>query len=641
MSVKLRICHTIICLFLQIYLSAQDKNENYITAPIPDSLKKDADAVCRLDEHEFEIISPGKIFERERHIYTILNSNADKYSSYNTHYNKLTTINSVNGYLYNEVGKELKHFKKKDMYDVARDGEAFVSDDRMKSGSFTYTSYPFTVEYEEEDEDADALSLRGWYPPRSDKTSLLLSRYILIAPKEYKVRYKLMNSNIKPVITEKKDKIIYTWEVRNMPVIPDEPYAISRKSYDPYVLVGPSDFEIEGYKGNMAEWKDYGRFYASLQKGRDVLPDDLKQKVHLMTDGVTDAYRKIAILYDYLQKNTHYVLIQFGIGGLQTYDAAYVAKNKYGDCKALSNFMISLLKEAGIKGNPVIIYGDENEPEFVADFPSHQFNHVICCVPLNKDTVWLECTSQHLPAGYLGVFTANRFGLFVDENGGTLVHTPAYLLNDNITISTIKADLDAEGNLRLKSEARYKALSYDPVSDLLHHYSPDQQLNYLKRVFNLPTYTVNSFRFTEDYSARLPIIRESLDISVTNYAQITGRRLFVYPNILNRSTVKLEDIRDRKLDIEFKEESREMDSIEINIPQGYQVESQPKDLQLQKKYGRYQTHSEVNSDKIIYYRLFEQYRGRFPASQYEEVQNFYNDIYRADHAQIVFVKKSN
>ena len=72
---------------------------------------------------------------------------------------------------------------------------------------------------------------------------------------------------------------------------------------------------------------------------------------------ITDPQTKVAVLYNYLQQNTHYVGIQLGIGGWQTYDAAYVATKKYGDCKALSNFMISLLKEAGIKGHAVVIKG--------------------------------------------------------------------------------------------------------------------------------------------------------------------------------------------------------------------------------------------------------------------------------------------
>jgi hypothetical protein len=171
---------------------------------------------------------------------------------------------------------------------------------------------------------------------------------------------------------------------------------------------------------------------------------------------------------------------------------------KYGDCKALSNFMVSL-KEAGIKGYAVVIRGGPERKDFVKDFTHDPFNHIICCVPLGKDTIWLECTSQSLPPGYLSEFTANRYGLFIDDNGGRLVHTPAYLLSDNIQLRKISAILDNEGNLKLECETAYKAFCQDDVESVIHGISKEDQLTRLKSEFNLPTYDVVSFDYKEDF----------------------------------------------------------------------------------------------------------------------------------------------
>lgn len=640
MSAKLSVCLAGFFILLQNYMYAQEKAENIIKQEIPDSLTKGADAICRLDQTEVEVESPGKIIVRERHTYTILDEQAEDLSKFFASYDNLSAIHYANGTLFNAQGKEIRHFKKKDMSDFTNEGAAFVSDERVKVSALTYNNYPYTVDFESENEIASTYYIPRWEPPRSEKMSLVVSRYILTIPAGYKIRLKLINADIKPVVVEKNNKITYTWEIRNLPVVPDEPFAVSSEFYDPVMLVGPTDFELAGYKGNLSDWQDYGKFYYSLYKGRDVLPDELKQEVHKLTDHIQDPYKKIAVLYNYLQNNSHYVLIMFGIGGLQPYDATYVAKNKYGDCKALSNFMVSLLKEAGIKGYPVAIWGGEEEREFITDFPSHQSNHMICVVPLEKDTVWLECTSQSLPPGYLSAFTANRYGLLFNEKGGNLVHTPAYLLNDNTSIRKLSATLDPEGNLQIKSETSYKALSYDHIQSLIHDNSKEMQLDYLKKNLNLPTYTVNTFNYSEDNTSRLPVIRETLDITVSGYAHVTGKRIFIGPDILRRSTIKFPEDKERKLDLQFKKEFREVDSVEIIIPADYTVESRPADLSLETQYGRYQTHLLVNGNKIQYYRSFDHLSGRFPANQYLAVREFYNRIYEADHAQIVFVRKN-
>jgi Domain of Unknown Function with PDB structure (DUF3857)/Transglutaminase-like superfamily len=624
--------------------SALASGQKYSALAIPDALKENAIAVVRLDETEWEIKSAGEATSRHHVVYTILNESGDHYATYYSYYNKKShLINSINAYLYDESGKEIRHYKKKDMDDLPyQDGISFVNDDRIKIGKFSYNRYPYTVEYEEEDDLNGFIGIGGWTPQYFFNSSVESSKYTIITPKNYIFSYRMQNSKIEPSELEiyRGNKKSFTWQIQNLPAYEEMPFSADYAIYAPRLLVSLGEIDIEGYKGNMTTWDEFGKFYGSLQKSRDILPEETKQKVHELTKGLTDPRAKVAVLYSYLQQNSHYVNVSLGIGGWQASEASYVATNKYGDCKALSNFMVSILKEAGIKANAVVIKGGEWTEDFITDFTYDPFNHVICCVPLEKDTIWLECTDQFLPPGYLSYFTSNRYGLLVEDNGGKLVHTPAYLLPDNIRVRSISAKLDLDGNLNMNSRTSYKAFCQDRIEKMIHHNSKEELLKILKSRYSLPTYDVLSFDYKEDYSKRLPVINEFIQINVKDYAQVSGKRIFINPNILSRSDIKLTEDNDRRLDVSFKDEYRYVDTIQISIPQGYEMESKSTDMVLESKYGKYENKLVVTGDKIIYYREQVQYSGRFSAREYRDVVKFYNGMYDGDHKTIVLVKRN-
>jgi hypothetical protein len=218
-------------------LRAQD----FSVSLIPDSLKKNADAVARLEEKIYEIKSPGKAIEHERHVFTILSEAGDHIARYKTGYDKFTSINSISCKLYNEKGKMLKHVKKSDMEDVSGTGdESLMTDTRYKINDFYYRSYPYTVDYEEEDEINGILNIDDWQPQGPTEFSVQVNRYVIIAPKNYNLRYKAVNCSIQPVITETADKKIYTWEIKNLPARIDEPLADYSSSLGPFVMIAPS-----------------------------------------------------------------------------------------------------------------------------------------------------------------------------------------------------------------------------------------------------------------------------------------------------------------------------------------------------------------------------------------------------------------
>ena len=626
----------LIVLALPMSLSAQLYNVQLI----PDSLKKNANMVKRFDEITIEIRSPGKAIMREHYVYTILDESGSRFAKYTSSYDKFVGINTISGILYDAAGKEIKRIKKKDMQDISgSDEETLMTDRRYKHNDFYFNTYPYTTEYEEEDEINGIRGFPDFDPLNAPGVSVEISRYVIIAPKDYEVRYKPFNCSITPDIKETGDKKIYTWEMKNLPAKPNEVMAPLWSDLVPFVKMAPSDFEADGYKGNMSTWENYGKFINQLLSGREELPDDIKKKAHELTDNLKTPKEKIAALYDFLQKNTRYISIQLGIGGWQPFPANYVAAKRYGDCKALSNYMVSLLKEVGITAKYVEIWSGEDAPELVEDFPCSQSNHVVSCVPLGKDTIWLECTSQTESPGYMGSFTGGRKAILIDEGGGHIVRTPSYSASNNLQCRVVNAEINSDGNLDADVNTVYTGISQELPHALMNELSGEEREKYLNNLFNLATYKVDKSRY-EEQKGMLPEMKEYLHILSPNYATVSGKRIFMLPNLFDKFSTRLSDDPDRKYDFVCSKAYRDIDSISIKIPEGYQPESIPKDVQIDSRFGKYNASVKVLPDRIIYYRSFERQLGRYPPSDFSNLVRFYEQVFKSDHTKLVLVKQS-
>lgn len=629
--------------FLFSFFSAvtlvQANNGDYAVSNIPASLLVNANAVVRLEQMDFNLINDGEAVYQTILAVTILNENGDRYSGFFDYYNSFRDIRSVEGNLYDASGKKIRSLKKKDIQDLSGVSEiSLMEHNRIKQHNFYYKVYPYTVEYIVEVKQNGTMFYPDWNPQGAEYVAVQKSIFSIAGPQAYEFRHQAYNYDGKPTVKSEKGKNIYTWQIENLPAFVKEPYAPSVSSFVPTVLVGPTAFEMEKYKGNMKSWKDFGLFMYQLISNRDQLPDNVKAKVHQLVDGLNNTEEKVKVLYNYLQTNSRYISIQLGIGGWQPFEAKFVAEKKYGDCKALTNFMLALLKEAGIKSDYALIYAGDGNEFMYKDFPSSQFNHAILCVPMQKDSIWLECTSQDVAAGYMGSFTGNRYALLVNEKGGHLVRTPSYAAQDNQQIRVINATLLPDATLQIKTKNIYTGLQQDDIHSMISSLSKDKVKEYLHDNFNLTTYDINNFDYKVQ-KERIPAIQETLDMTVYNYATITGKRLFITPNILTRSGSRPQANDKRKYDVYLSMPYVDIDSVTIAIPTGYKTESVPKDISLQSTFGSYSVSYKVLADKIIYYRKMQLDSGVYPAATYNELVNFYQSVYQSDRTRIVLVKE--
>jgi transglutaminase-like putative cysteine protease len=611
----------------------------YPVSSIAEELKKDVNVVFREDIMIFKIISKNKASHYVHRVITILNPKGKQYASEEVGYDKLRKIKDFNATVYDADGKQIKRLKNNEIYDQSS-FDGLYSDDRLKSIDLSQGQYPYTVEIEYEVEYKFLFYIPSFVVVPAEKISVEHSLYSLQYPKILAPRYTVSNITIEPKkekTTEGLESLI--WEFRNIKPIKFEPHSLIR---DALMLISaaPSAFEYDNYSGVMDTWNSYGLWIASLNKGRNVLPESTKLKARQLTEKLKIPEEKIKALYEYLQSKTRYVSIQLGIGGYQPFEASVVDETGYGDCKALSNYMVALLESIGIKANYVLINAGGNAGELKVDFPSTQFNHVIVAVPNGADTLWLECTSQINPFGYQGKFTGDRKALLITDHGGKIVNTTQYTAHENLQSRIADVFVQPTGDAKATVKTIYTGLEYENDNlDFILNDQYDDQKKWIQNNTDIPSFDINTFSLSNQ-KAKIPSAVVNLDLTLKRYATVSGKRLFITPNLMNRSTYIPEKTESRKSSVVTRVAYTHIDSIRYHIPEEIYPEFLPQPIKLTTRFGDYESSFKIENGSLLYVRKVKRNKGTFPPETYSELVDFYKSISKADQTKLVFLNKT-
>ena len=603
----------------------------------PDLTKK-ANAIIESEETVFTVNSIGSGTLHVKTKITILNENGLSKAKLYIAYDKLRKVDNIEGTSYDANGKKIKSLRNKDIKDVSAISDfSLFEDNRVKIADLSHTSYPFTVEFEHKVTSTNMLFYPVWYPQDEEALSVGKSVFTVVMPSGMKLRYLEERIPGKVNITKTGVQDLYTWQVSNLTPVSRENYGPSLVELVPAVRTAPSDFEVEGYKGNMDTWQSFGEWYNKLNAGRDALPEETVKKLQdLVANSKTDR-EKVELIYAYLQNKTRYVSIQLGIGGWQPFEAGFVDSKGYGDCKALTNYTQAMLKAVGIESYHALIKAGDDARDLSVEFPSSQFNHVILNVPLESDTLWLECTSQTEAAGYSGSFTGNRHALLVTPEGGKIVKTPHYSATDNAQKRKIVVKLDESGNGTAHVNTIYTGLQQDARGQVLHQLAPEEQSKWLYRQISIPSFEIKKFSMNQKKD-ELPVVTEELELTLRQAATISGKRLFLTPNLMNKWTSTPGNVTERKTEVLQTMSFFDSDTVHFELPTGYAVEFLPKYSTQKTEFGTYTASVQVDGQHVKYIRTLEMHKKRHKPEMYTKYLEFLNSIIKADNQQMVFVK---
>lgn len=596
---------------------------------IPEQLRRNSDAVIRLASIEFVYNSPHSAVGKIRTKTTILKTAAARKGFFVCPVDPTLSLKGFSGTVSDAQGRVIRKLKRSELKyteystSLADDTGYYLLEIHVPT-----TPYTVDVEYELALKDG-ILSFPPFLPVASSETSLEKGIYTLSLPPGTAFGYKSSHMG-EPEKSVAGGRDIYRWTIDGMPAIRSEAAAPDPYDLVPYVFAAPAEFRFEGTQGSMRDWVSFGVWLRELLEGRDELPEALAAEVRRRTEPLPTPREKVRALYDYLGESTRYVSIQLGIGGMQPMSAAEVYRTKFGDCKALSNYLRAMLAACGIESDYVIIHTDRKRMH--RDFASaNQANHAILRVPLESDTLWVECTNPEIPLGYLHSGIAGHDALLVTERGGRLVTLPACADTLNRLVRHLDLTIAPDGSATGHVTERYEGMQYEPLIPFPKAESRRQTDRLLGKL-KLPLVRVSGITVTERKEA-LPHMEIAYDIESQQYVNRSGNRAFapLFP------FDEYDGIRDkeRTQDICCAYGYQDLVTVTIRLPENMRLETVPRPGGLTTPMGSYSLEVTLDGQTLTAAFRTVMHAGTYPRDEYEAFKKLLNGRSGAFNGSIV------
>lgn len=367
----------------------------------------------------------------------------------------------------------------------------YYSDQKLIRFSALWSSCPYRFHFKYRVEQKEFLSVVDWNPfALNGVHKVREARLSVNCPTDYALRF--LQQNVSIAAENTLDKMnTKQWLVHGL-----ERGQNGNGDYRaedlPKVVVVPLHFRF-GAEGSWSDWSSYAKYIRAMNSSAFDLPREEQKKIQELCNGISDPLKKIEKAFDYLREHTRYVNITFGTGGIKPWPASWTSRNKYGDCKALTVYFLSLLKALDINGDYALIRIGASSNSVDTNFPSQQFNHVIARIPLPDTVVWVDATSP-FPLGHLPVPDRNRPTFVVGGDWSGFKSTPK--LDDALSLRNAVVHFEFDSNKTLEAHARiiFSGIEYERAFMIRYRGGDDRKHRFAEKLYPLKGFNLIDWR---------------------------------------------------------------------------------------------------------------------------------------------------
>nr|WP_320153913.1 DUF3857 domain-containing protein [uncultured Draconibacterium sp.] len=564
----------------------------------------------------------------------INNREGEKYAEIAILFSSLSKVSNITAYIKDKNGKIVKKLKKSDISERSYfSNGTFFQDQFVKEFRLKHHIYPYTLYYEYEEMEDEFIFIENWIPILDMDVPTLNAELVVRAGKNIDISYKN-----KFVSSFKKDstdnEYLYKWQVHYNGSLRDESFCPPLRNHVPLVQVVPRNFRFE-INGSFESWKTYGIWQERLIADLFEIPDDEVKTIEQLTSNIEDQKIKIRKIYEYVQNETRYINISLETGGLKPYPARYVSLNHYGDCKALSIYFMSLLKTIDIESYYAKLSAGSPIEEVDHSFPSLQSNHIVVCVPIKGDTLWLDCTSDN-PFEYIGTFIQNREAFVIKGEKSFFSKIPELTKNQVLCERHVVIEHEMKNECKAEFFITYRGVAFEALQNLFNSTNTNDKLELLRE--NLITkgfepeeiknheVLKDSMKALIDYSAKSSSFYESY-----------GNDIII--RLIPFDIGNIESPVDRTLPVQIDYPFYEKDTIEYAIPINYKIQTYTDNKCFKSKYVTYSISTKIEKNFVKVTKSLLINSGKYPLSEYRDFYSFLKQIVEFENKYYIITTK--
>jgi Domain of Unknown Function with PDB structure (DUF3857) len=444
----------------------------------------------------------------------------------------------------------------------------------------------------------------------------------------------------------------------NVPALKEEPHMPPEDQVTPWMLLQTVRINL-GTEGNrftisikdpsnpQIYWGSVGHDKAFMAAFMNKADKDVKQAAEEVTSSASTPDDKLRKLYDYCQTTIHNTSFDPALSDDQrkklpeNKSLGDVIKHKTASAAFIDMLFGSMANSLGYETR-IAFSGNRSEMFFRPEMTNEAFIHpAAIAVRVGDQWKFFNPGTKFLPYGMLLWYEENVWSLLVGEKMVNWVQVPITPAAKSLTHRTGKFKLLEDGTL--DGDVRIEYTGQAALTYRMDNYdkSDNKREEDLKEEIKhrLGTAEITDFSIENLTDSNKPLV-EKLKIRVPQYAQKTGKRLFLQPSFFEYGQQSMFSSSTRKYDVSFEYPWSQKDEVEIALPPGYELDNADKPGPFAAgEVSAYNLAMGVTNDTrtLILKRDFFFGGGGtlvFPQTSYAQVKNLFDQLHKNDEHTI-------